>query len=364
MTRQVLGISLRNFSVILLFVILLSSGCAFIPGDRSYKGPEERPVLLESYYDRGSSYSGYAVEAIEGAKEYNARRFTIQTAYGDSVVDLFESGEKRDDLVLVFPLLGGKNDVVDHFAKYFADQGFDAAVVHRDSSFKDPKNFDRLEDIFKEGLIRDRIVLDFFEREFGKKKFGSFGISRGAINAAILAGVDHRMQFNIFAMGGADLVEIYNHSDQRRLKKYKTEVMSEKGITETDFLELLKTRIKSDPKYMGKYIDARNTLLILAAFDRTVPIQYGLKLREQIGSPDTVFLMASHYTSVLFSSFVPMLMKDEDLSLFPMGYIEREAANFYQKKMRNEGSRFDLMPLRLLQLPFSILGKLAERLWD
>lgn len=346
------------------FLLTTLGGCAFIPGNLSYSGPEERPVLLETYYDKGSSFLGYDDEAVPGGEEYNARRYTIHTQYGDAIVDLFQSGKENDDLVLVFPLLGGRNDVVDHFAKFFADEGFDAAVIHRDQQFKDPKNFDRLEDILREGVIRDRIVMDFFEEKYQKKTFASFGVSRGAINAAILAGIDHRLKYNIFCMGGSDLVEIYNTSNERRLKKYKDAVMTEKGITESDFLDLLRDQIKSDPKYMGKYIDARNTLLILAAFDKTVPIKYGLRLREQIGSPDTVFLFANHYTSVLFTGFVSMLTKETDLTMFPMGYIEREAVNFYKREMREEGSRLDIIPLRILQLPFTLIGTLAESLWE
>lgn len=361
---RTLGFFRSSVSYLFLFISLLSlCSCAFLPGDSNYSGPEARPALLDTYYDRGSSYSSFTVEPLPGAEQYNGRRFIIQTQYGETKVDLFQAEEKSDDLVFVFPVLGGKNDIVDHFAKYFARRGFDAAVIHRDSSFKDPKNFDRLEDIMRNGLIRDRIVMDFFEKEFGKKDFGSFGLSRGAINAAILAGVDPRLKHNVFALGGSDLVAIYNHSSAGRLRKYKDAVMSDKGITEVSFTQQLRDQIKSDPKYLSKYIDARQTLLVLALFDQTVPIKYGLKLRSEIGNPDTVFLMANHYTSLLFSSFVPILLPSEDLSLFPMGYVELEATNFYQKRMRNQSTRLGVVPLRILQIPFSIIGKIVDSIF-
>jgi len=39
-------------------------------------------------------------------------------------------------------------------------------------------------------VVRDRMAIDFFEQRLGKKEFGTLGISRGAINVAVTAGVD------------------------------------------------------------------------------------------------------------------------------------------------------------------------------
>jgi hypothetical protein len=51
---------------------------------------------------------------------------------------------------------------------------------------------------------------------------------------------------------------------------------------------------------LAPYLDARDTLMFLAAFDRVVPTWTGKQLREAIGGPKTIYLFAGHYTSFLY----------------------------------------------------------------
>lgn len=150
-------------------------------------------------------------------------------------------------------------------------------------------------------MIRDRIAIDFFERQYGKKEFGSFGISRGAINVAISAGVDKRLKHNVLALGATDLVRIMKSSNERRIEKYRDDVMAKLGISEKEFYTALTDNIRTDPKGLAKISYARHTLLVLALLDKTVPIQYGIKLRREIGGPKTVYLLADHYLAAGFT---------------------------------------------------------------
>jgi hypothetical protein len=259
----------------------------------------------------------------------------------------------------VFPVLGGKNFIEKHIAKYLVESGFDAAIVNRSNEFKDPTMFDQLEEVFRLNIIRDRLALDFFEAEFGKKRFGTFGISRGAINVALTAGVDKRLEYNVLVLGGTDLVHLFRDSNQARIEKYIQSVRDNKGYSEQEFFDALRAQLRTDPKNTAQYLDGKNTLLILGIFDRTVPFTYGLKLRDQIGRPDTIFLLADHYVGLLYTQTVSIVPPSKDKGgLFPFPYIEEEAVQFYDRSF-NHSWNWSILPYRILQEPFNLVVEAA-----
>ncbi len=352
-------------SISRLFLVLLStciiSACSVIPLDPHYQGPTPRGPEIEAYYSRGDSYSSFSESVLAEKPNYTLKRISLETKAGQVVVDYYQRHLRTtDDLVLVFPLLGGKNYIADHFAEYFARHGLDSAIVHRNNDFKDPRNVDRIEELLRENVVRDRIAMDFFERQYNKKSFGSFGISRGGINVAMTAGVDSRLKYNVMAMAGTDLVEIFKKSNQRRIRFYRDSVMADKKLTKEQFFQLLRGNIKTTPENVAQHIDARNTLLMLSVFDRTVPFKAGLKLRQQIGRPKTVLLLADHYTSILYTQYVGLAPPIPELSIFPMDYVETEALAFYRKSFGMNRPTPVLLPVRILQLPFDLITKIAE----
>jgi uncharacterized membrane protein YwzB len=351
---------------LLLFTTLLSllSGCVYLRKDSSYKGPPERPLELTDYYKVEGSYSGYKELFRTKYKRYTVRRFEVASSFGTIKIDYFfkERQIPSDALVFVFPALGGKNVIENYFADYFATSEVDTAIVHRSNDFKDPSRFDELEAVLRNNIIRDRIAMDFFEKEFGKKKFGSFGISRGALNASMTAGIDKRLEYNVLVLGGTDLVGIFKNSNQPRINRYIQKVMEVKGLSKDKFYDTLRERLKTDPKYMAQYLDARKTLLVLAAFDRTVPFKYGMKLRKQIGNPRTIILLADHYTSVLYTQIVKIFPPNRTMSFFPFDYIESEALQFYRKSFNVPRGfpALHLVPIKIIQAPFNWIAEFVN----
>lgn len=312
---------------------------------------------MERYYAPQRSYDSSRQEIESTTDKYALKHITLETYAGPIIIDYFQTPKQTDSLILVFPVLGGKNFIERHLARFFAEAGFDAAIVNRSNEFKDPANFDQLEEIFRLNLIRDRIALDFFEHEFSKEKFGSFGISRGAINVALTAGIDKRLKYNVLVMGGTDLVDLFRDSNQPRIANYIQTVSEQKGFSEGEFFDALRKQLRTDPKNTAQYLDGRDTLLILGIFDRTVPFVYGMKLREQIGRPETIFLAADHYVGVLFTQTVSLIPPSKDESgLFPFPYVEQEAINFYDKHF-NGSFNWKLLPFRLLQAPINLVAE-------
>lgn len=332
------------------------SGCAFVPLNPNYQGPPERPVEIDTYYSKGNSYNAFQETTLKEKKEYTHKKIDIQTDAGPISIDYFARPKHTDSLIFVLPVLGGRNIIADYFARYYARHGFDTAIVNRSNEFKDPNRFAELEEIFRKNIVRDRIAIDFFEKQYGKKQFGSFGISRGAINVAMTAGVDPRLKYNVMAMGGTDLVSLLRDSDQKGVRKFRNKVMDTLGMSKTQFYESLRARIRTDPKYLAKYMDARNTLMFLAVFDHAVPFKYGEQLREDIGKPRTVYLTAGHFTSILFTQYAKLLLPRAEICLFPRDYIEREALVFYNRSFKHRNTAWQMLPYRILQLPFNIIG--------
>lgn len=360
----------RSVAVLRLALMICGAcslgGCFGLPQDPSYRGPTLRPPEVEAYYKTAEPYGAYSEEVLRSNRSYTLKKITIQTYAGPVSIDYYQRPEKSDSLVLVFPVLGGKPVVESYFARHFAAHGFDSAIVNRSNDFKNPDNIDRLEEILHHSVIRDRLAMDFFERVYQKKRFGSFGISRGAINAAITAGVDSRLANNVLVLGGSDMPKMFERSNQGRIKKFITSVVAKKNITREQFFAGLERDIKTDPKNFARFIDSRNTLMILGLFDRTVPIKYGRLLREQIGNPKTIYLMADHFLGILYSRVIQgqfMPEGREGVLPVPFNYIESEALAFYREKFETGEKTLGLVPFRLLRIPMDLLGRVADAIF-
>jgi len=355
--------------VVLVLGCLVSAGCFRLSGNSDYIGPPTRPAEMDQYYRPKRPYGSFREEIERATDDYTHKHITIDSYSGPIVIDFFQGKVPSDSLVLVFPVLGGKNFIEKHFARYLIESGVDAAIVNRSNEFKDPGKFEQLEEIFRANIVRDRLALDFFQAEYGKQKFGSFGISRGAINVALTAGVDPRLRYNVLAMGGTDLVNLFRDSNQPRIENYIRTVSDTRGYSEEQFFDALREQLRTDPKFTAQYLDGRDTLLVLGVLDRTVPFSYGMKLREQIGRPETIFLFADHYVSLAFTQTVSLFPPSKEKSgLFPFPYIEQEALSFYKRKF-NDSWNWKALPFELLTLPVNLvaeglaeIGTLVERL--
>jgi len=96
---------------------------------------------------------------------------------------------------------------------------------------------------------------------------------------------------------------------------------------------------------------------VLGIFDRTVPFSYGMKLREQIGRPETIFLFADHYVSLAYTQTVSLFPPSkEKAGLFPFPYIEQEAVSFYERSFEG-GWNWKALPFKILMLPVNIIAE-------
>lgn len=359
----------RRLFEILYFLALVAgcvilAGCYSLPLNLDYQGPTPRPLALDDYYARDQFSGAFSDEIRRETEDYVLHRYTVQSSHGPFAVDYYQQrGKKTDSIVFVFPVLGGKKNIIEnYFAEYFVRHGLDVGIVARNEEFKKEENFDRIEEVMRQNVVRDRMAIDFFETHLGKKQFGTFGISRGAINVAMTAGVDERLKYNVILLGGADLVKLFSTTDQPRVRKFVHTMMQKKNMSEAELYDYLRERIKTDPKYLARFIDGRNTLLMLAAFDKTVPIETGFDLRRELGDPETIVFMAGHYSSILFTGIADQFLPTGKYTPIPLDYAELEALKFYRKSFNQSRSPLELLALRTLRLPFDIIGRAVHYL--
>lgn len=347
---------------LLLLTLTHSLGCISTPLTKRYPGPAQRPADLVEYYEVDAAVTTVSSTVLDQREAYDVHRIQVGTAYGPITIDYFSGPVKSDSLIFVFPVLGGKNIFANHFANYFAERGLDAAIVHRNNEFKQPENFTQIEEVLRRNVLRDRIAIDVFERVYGKKRFGSFGISRGAINASITAGIDPRLEYNVFALGGADLVNVFRYSQENGIERYRKKVKRLNKISDEEFFAFLRRTLRTDPDYVAGHIDARKTLMFLSVFDSSVPFEYGLKLRARIGNPKTIFLLSGHYTALAYTQFVPVFPPTDAFSVFPLDYVESEAVAFYREMLGRKDWSLRTYILKSLQAPMQLIAELIRTL--
>ena len=107
------------FIVRTLFVLMLCvlSGCFRLSGDSWYEGPPPRPASMSMYYQPTSSYGSFRDEILQTTDNYTLHHYTIDSYAGPIVIDFFLGKKFSENLVLVFPVLGGKNFIEKHIAK-------------------------------------------------------------------------------------------------------------------------------------------------------------------------------------------------------------------------------------------------------
>jgi len=76
-----------------------------------------------------------------------------------------------------------------------------------------------------------------------------------------------------------------------------------------------------------------------------------MKLRRDIGNPETIVLFADHYVALLFTQLVKILPPISGATIFPLDYVESEAVRFYRKQFNEPKFSWHSLPYRILKAP-------------
>ena len=300
------------------------SGCAMISQNKLYQGPFERPDWLEDGFDNSLDWIP-STEEKNGFQQITlSSRVDGQGFQSTVVMDYYRCDEPgKRPAILVSPILGGKNRVSSHFARYLSKRGFHCMVVHRPKDLtNDLNDLQQLDDRLRHAVIRDRAALDWLcgRDEVDVSAIGAFGVSYGGIKNVILAGVDSRLKANVFALAGADMAKLVTHSNHKVLKRLRTFLEENGANSNKEMEEAIRETIRAEPLRFAPYVDPDSTLLILARADRTVPRENGEILRRALGYPKTLYIPCAHYSAALFTG------------MFGLPYIEQITLEFFERQ--------------------------------
>lgn len=301
------------WTLILFALSLFLPGCLYFPADPNYIGPKPLPAETLASYAYPRYEGSYTEKILQQETHYTLKRITFPSSHNilslehAITIDYYaiDSAEKVP-VIMVLPILGGGNSIASSFARYFAEHGFAAIIVHAQKAYKKPEYLTKINTILRQIVFDHKQAIDWIETkpELDAARIGVFGVSMGGIKGALISALDQRVSASVLVLAAGDIAYILAHSNEKGIKKERAILLEKRQLTPEELRQELKEKIKTDPLDFAEYIDARKTLMILARFDRVVPYHKGLELREKIGNPATIALFSGHYSSIVYIYYV------------------------------------------------------------
>jgi pimeloyl-ACP methyl ester carboxylesterase len=285
--------------------LLLLCGCVHLPSGCTRGGREPMPGPILQQFARSPQETVGIVEAGEKVQS-NCRSLLVELKVATPlqktnftvVCEYFQNSNPHSPVILLLPMAGGSYPVERYMARYYVRHGFAVVLLHRRKFKFDLSEFDAW---IIASLQDGQRALDWIgtRPELDATRIGLFGISLGGMKGTLLAAVDPRVRAAILGLAASDLPYVLTHSSESKIARQRERLVREKQLPPEQVEERLRDFIHWDPGQMGAYLDCRQTMLLLAAFDRVVPFKKGWELRARIGQPETLLLFTGHYTAAL-----------------------------------------------------------------
>lgn len=219
---------------------------------------------------------------------------------------------RKRPLIVLLPFGGLRLDLSKSFARHFAREGFAVLDVKRPPPEAEGAVFHSIRGTaktFAEDTMNLRRAIGWASHlpEVDPERIGVFGVSRGAIVAALAVQQDPKLTA-VLVLGGADLAGLFRDSRLGAVKRLRARETERAGgnfqRAAASATELLRP---VDPASRPGRIDPLRTLLIGARWDRVIPKAQSLAFREAAGGATQVWLPAGHDTTLLFARKVRAL---------------------------------------------------------
>jgi hypothetical protein len=313
----------KVFELILVSGTFLLCSCAHYKCNPDYIGPSKRTAEMLEYYSYPRQQIEAKVEKIAEKKHYVVQRIEFPSVlnvfnFENIKVDFYAQKKPgKYPTILVLPIANGVDFCARGFARHFASNGFNCAIVHnRHIDIEDIRSAELIEDYLRQTVLDSRQILDYLveREEVDNNKLGCLGMSVGGIRASVVAGVDERLKCSVIGLAGGSMADIAFLSKLKEVKEYMRS-LTETGVSPETIRAEVSQKVVTDPLKLAKYIDARDTLMYIAMFDRVIHRKCGDKLWEAAGKPEVVYTFSGHFTSLLY-----------------LPYAERNSLSFFKKK--------------------------------
>lgn len=275
----------------------------------------EPPADPGRYYDYASLPLQARRDSVEEGSGYSVERLTLGTKSGKDLrpirVDWYRPSQTgRLPTVVMSPILAGSDLYVREFARHYAARGFNAVLVYRQKEvFSTGRSLSDIEKHLRESIVEIRRVIDWLEtrEEVDPRRIGSFAISMGAILTSILAAVEPRIRCSVLGLPAGRVPEILMSSQDKGIRKRRTNYLKENQKTPEQVLEELRKIIASEPLRFAPKVNPDRVLLIAGLFDRVLGLNRSLELWRALGKPRLILLPTGHYTAALATPYLKIV---------------------------------------------------------
>lgn len=321
------GFQMTSSCVCLIMAVFLAliaalTGCAVhYTTDRDLRSPQPVPDAVAAEFAYPKTDVMYSETLLEDKDAYIVRRIEFESTHNVIPVphtirmDYYALKDfKKAPVIMVLPILGGRNVIAEIFARYFVENGYAAVIVHRQQEYKELADLKLLNPTLQQMVIDHMQAVDWVETrtELDASRIGVFGVSMGSIKAAMLAPVDRRIKAAVLGLPGGDIPYVLSYSTESGVKRARSKYLEETGLTPDLLYAYLQEEITCDPIHHAPYMDPANVLMFIAWFDDAVPYSRGNALWREAGKPEVVYLVAGHFSAYLYLPYV----KARTLSFF------------------------------------------------
>jgi hypothetical protein len=252
------------------------------------------------FKEETNRYSMYLVK-------FNIRDFPEITNRFAKTYYFVQKTAGKSPCIVVLPPTGGGMELVEMFAKYFAQRGFTAIGFYRREMFFNPKqDLEYNKNLFRQSVIDVRRAIDFLQGQPGvdPDKIGIMGASLGGIISALAMEADKRLQAMVTMVAAGDLPMILDRSNYSRIYRFRRSLMERYHLQREDIYRFGRKGLTDiDPLAYAERIDPSRVLMINGSLDTIVPLAAARETWEAFGRPEWRILPVSHYTSMLMIEY-------------------------------------------------------------
>src|SRR2546427_735086 len=193
----------------------------------------------------------------------------------------------RPPVVIFLPILHKGESLTDSFARYFAARGIAALSLRGKKNFlKGNQGLLFTKEVFRQMIVDIRRGMDWLEvqPEVDGKRIGICGLSLGAVESVIVAGVDNRVSCAAYLLGGGNIPKILMTSQEKDIVRFRRDTMAAEGLdAEGFYTKVLSGYQDIDPLTYAGRLPPQQVLMVNAYFDTVVRREYANALWERSG---------------------------------------------------------------------------------
>lgn len=239
------------------------------------------------------------VELLRGKKEYEELRLFLTD--GEKKWEVLYWRQRRSAPLILLAPPAGTTGVAVAFARYYSHQGLHCVLALRKKGFLELASPEEIETKLRERVKALLATSRWASSRHDVKRVGAVGISLGSVEVSILSALNPEIEATVLILPGGDIAKLLLRTSEDSIAKARRMWISEVGRDK--FLQSLNT-ITSNPLHFAPQLRQRDIMMVVAMFDRVMPLKVVKEFRQECGRPRTIWLPTGHYTSILFAPLV------------------------------------------------------------